>query len=169
MMVLDVKTASKRVLANGSYPVWSPDGRRVAFVDRCRLWLVPARGGKRTRSHLARRAAATAILPGHPMDAGSPRRHHSCRRGALALLVFTPDGKRHSHVRSIRAAAVRWPRDCGRLFLYEGRDMGMGWIVHGAHGAPRLVRPTASLLIGAADDLRVGVPGVGAPAAKSTR
>jgi Tol biopolymer transport system component len=33
----------------GEYASWSPDGRTVAFVDRERLWAVPAAGGPRRR------------------------------------------------------------------------------------------------------------------------
>lgn len=30
---------------SGRYPTWSPDGRTIAFIDRERLWAVPAAGG----------------------------------------------------------------------------------------------------------------------------
>src|SRR6266545_2513860 len=38
---------------SGRHPSWSPDGRTIAFVDRERLWAIPADGG--TRRRLSRR------------------------------------------------------------------------------------------------------------------
>jgi Tol biopolymer transport system component len=33
------------LIRTGQYPTWSPDGRTIAFIDRERLWTIPAEGG----------------------------------------------------------------------------------------------------------------------------
>jgi Tol biopolymer transport system component len=142
VVVLNVKTGRKHVLGSGSYPVWSPDGREVAFVDRCRLWLVPARGGKRMPLTPRTKGSCHSDLAWSPDGRWIASTVTKAAGGeTVSLFVVTPDGKRPSRVRSIRAAAVRWPRDCEQLFFYEGHDVGwVGWIVHGAGGAPRFAR-----------------------------
>ena len=141
--ILNLATGGKRRLTIGTYPVWSPDGGRIAFVDRCRIWLIPAKGGKRKPitprptgnkcisdlrwSPDGRWIAATASS-GNGVD-GDP-------------LVARSDGKRQYEARLIRPAAVRWPRDCTRLFFYPVPHLDLdvvpgGWIVHGPRGLPR--------------------------------
>jgi Tol biopolymer transport system component len=46
LAVADAASGAVTPLApSGQYPTWSPDGRTIAFIDRERLWAVPAAGG----------------------------------------------------------------------------------------------------------------------------
>jgi Tol biopolymer transport system component len=50
LAVADVASGAVTPLTpSGRYPSWSPDGRTIAFIDRERLWAVPAEGGARRR------------------------------------------------------------------------------------------------------------------------
>ncbi len=51
---------------SGRYPTWSPDGRSIAFVDRERLWAVPAEGGAPRR--LGNRKIDEAAAPSWSPD-----------------------------------------------------------------------------------------------------
>jgi Tol biopolymer transport system component len=46
LAVADVASgAVTPLISRGQYPTWSPDGHTIAFIDRERLWIVPAEGG----------------------------------------------------------------------------------------------------------------------------
>jgi len=50
LVVVDTTDGSVTALAgSGQTPVWSPDGRTIAFIDEHRLFVVPATGGARRR------------------------------------------------------------------------------------------------------------------------
>ena len=136
--VLNIATGDKRVLTSGSYPVWSPDGKSLVVTDRCRLWLVPAKGG--TRTALTPRVKDADQWQCQSDLAWSPdgRWIAWTANDGSRLSVVNPRVRRETRVYPIRAAAVRWPRDCRRLFFYQRPDRdSVGWIVHGARGIPR--------------------------------
>ena len=154
--VLNIATGSKRVLTTGFYPAWSPDGKQIAVANRCRLWLVPAKGGKRTALTPRSKNRCDSDL------AWSPDRRWIASTATFAtnqeeweesLYTTSPNGKRRSReALLIRPGSVRWPSNCGRLFFYRSLSMvtlsdpsdpnsdiiaSAGWIVHGPKGAPR--------------------------------
>ncbi len=142
--VLNIATGNKRMRTTGSYPVWSPDGKSLVVTDRCRLWLMPVKGGKRTplTPRTKNNYECQSDLAWSPD--GRSIAWTEGDANALWFSVVTPEGRHESRVRPISAAAVRWPRDCQRLFFYQSRYVGrVGWIVHGARGAPRFARPPA--------------------------
>jgi Tol biopolymer transport system component len=143
--VLDLITGAKRTLTIGEYPAWSPDGTRLAFVDRRRIWLIPAKGGKRT-----------PITP-RPKESTFPEDLDWSPDGrwiagtdpdTTVPLVTRPDGRYQHQALLIRPTSVRWPRDCKHLFFYRMadytdytfNDFTPGWIVHGPQGIPRFTR-----------------------------
>jgi Tol biopolymer transport system component len=140
--ILNVDTRSRRELTTGSYPAWSPDGTQVAVVDRCRIWLTPPKGGKRTA--ITPRPAGCLVSPAWSPDGRWIAADHTYAPVVLPL-VTRFDGKRQNTARPIPPAAVRWPRDCKRLFFYrkprnDGTTNQVGWVVHGPQGLPRFVR-----------------------------
>jgi Tol biopolymer transport system component len=147
--VLDLATEGTRRLTTGTYPVWSPDGTRIAFVDRCRIWLIPAKGGKRTLI-TPRPWSDTCVA-----DLGwSPDGRWLAATDDNGIefqpLVARYDGRKQHVARRIRPAAVRWPRDCKRLFFYPTPNNyselpAAGWVVHGPRGLPRFARVSAPI------------------------
>jgi TolB protein len=150
--VLDLNTGGTRKLTTGSYPVWSPDGTRLAFVDRCRIWLMLAKGGKRTPI-TPRPTGSTCPTD---LDWSPDGRWIATTTSSHRFpLVARSDGKRQYGARFIQAATVRWPRDCKRLFFHRMPDnagVGWGWIVHGPKGIPRLARVPARAIVGSQAD-----------------
>ena len=144
--VLDLVTGGKRRLTTGTYPAWSPNGTQLAFVDRCRILLIPAKGGKRT-----------PLTPrpknddGCPTDLGwSPdgRWIAATTSSSSWPPVTRVDGARQHTAPSVRPAAVRWPQDCKRLFFYRTPEhYRAGWIVHGPRGLPRFARVPARAIV----------------------
>ena len=153
--VLDLATGHTRRLTTGAYPVWSPDGTRIAVVDNCRISLIPAKGGKRTP--ITPRPQHGACLADLGCWSTSGPQTGACladlgwspdgrwiaaidTEGSLPL-VARPDGKQPSLARRIWPTAVRWPHDCMRLFFFPTPDLGAaglaGWIVPGPRGFPR--------------------------------
>jgi Tol biopolymer transport system component len=50
LVVVDVATGTtRRLVRSGDSPHWSPDGHTISFVDKERLWVIPADGGTRRR------------------------------------------------------------------------------------------------------------------------
>lgn len=67
LAVADVGSGAVTSLTpTGQYPTWSPDGRTIAFVDRERLWAVPAEGGAPRR--LGNRKIDEAAAPSWSPD-----------------------------------------------------------------------------------------------------
>jgi Tol biopolymer transport system component len=67
LAVADVASGTVTPLApSGRYPSWSPNGRTIAFVDRERLWAVPAEGGAPRR--LGNRKIDEAAAPSWSPD-----------------------------------------------------------------------------------------------------
>ena len=143
--VLNLKTGVKRRLTTGTYPVWSPSGTRLAFVDRCRIWVMPATGRKRaplTPTPRAKLGECVAQLGWSP-DGRWIAATASVGDETYPLVVRS-DGKHRYRARLIRPPAVRWPRNCKRMFFYPVPDWGwVGWIVHGPQGLPRFARVPA--------------------------
>jgi TolB protein len=152
--VLDLITGGKRRLTTGSYPAWSPDGTRLALVDRCRIWLISATGDRRHPIMSRPRDDCLADLDWSP----DGRWIAATTSSQSFPLVATSDGKRQHHARLIPAAAVRWPPDCKWLFLYrmppDNAAAGWGWIVHGPKGVPRLAPVPARAIVGSQADWR---------------
>jgi Tol biopolymer transport system component len=91
-------TRSRR-LASGQDPSWSPDGRRLAFIDNCRLLTIGRNGkGKRRLSRKGELVVAEAWAPKGNLIAyvaGTNPRHCSpAVPGNLRLETVTADGKR---------------------------------------------------------------------------
>ena len=153
--VLDLGTGHDRRLTTGSYPAWSPDGTQLAFVDRCRIWLMPTKGGKRTPLTYPR---PRADIEDCVTDLGwSPdaRWIAASTNASWFPLVTRPGGKRRYEAPFIRPAAVRWPKDCKRLFFYPfTNSYRVGWIVHGLQGLPRFARVPAPEYVGLELDWR---------------
>jgi hypothetical protein len=138
--LLDVLTGRKRRLTTGTEPVWSPGGTRIAFADRCRLWLVPANGGKRTPVTPRPKGQRCLITPDWSPDGRWIAARDSYGNGLPVVTRF--NGKSQRLARPIRPAAVKWPRDCKRVFFYAMPHYStsaaqVGWVVHGPQGLPR--------------------------------
>jgi TolB protein len=151
--VLDLDTGGTRRVTTGSYPVWSPDGTRLAFVNRRRIWLIPAKGGKRTP--ITPRPTESTF----PTDLDwSPdgRWIAASDSDTTVPLVTRPDGRYQHQALQIRPASVRWPRDCKHLFFYRmtpyARHAMPGWIVHGPRGIPRFAPVTRRVFVGSQAD-----------------
>jgi TolB protein len=138
LLILDTVDGTVKPLADsGSKPVWSPDGRNVAFVDENRLFIVPAAGGTRRRLGILRvgEFAAPAwspdsqrvayISPGNGLDVytlwtiradGSGGRRVAQRVGEDSPR-WSPDGS--------RIAFLRWLPHEGKA-VYTIRNDGTG-------------------------------------------
>jgi Tol biopolymer transport system component len=84
----------RRLVRNGNSASWSPDGRRIAFVRKGGIYIVPARGG----------SARRIVKPGPWVEnfgGGRVRSHGS------ALPVWSPDGRQVAFVRSGHGGEVR--------------------------------------------------------------
>jgi len=168
--ILDLATGATRTLTTGTYPAWSPNGTRLAFVDRCRIWLIPAKGGKRTAITVRPRAGTCASdlawSPDGRWIAATANDGFSPPKGGLSFipLVARSDGTHQYRLWPIWASKVRWPLDCKRLFFYRTPNgptpsgyLGLvgatvGWIVPDPRGRPRFARvPTNKILEANAD------------------
>ena len=108
--LLDMLTGRKRRLTTGTEPAWSHDGTRIAFVDRCGLWLIPAKGGKPTQITPRPKRQQCLAAP-----AWSPDGRWIATKDNYAVWIL-PHVTRHNGTAQnqallIRPAAVRWPRD----------------------------------------------------------
>jgi len=157
--ILDLVDGKQRTLTSGTYPVWSPDGTRLAFVERCRIWVIPARGGQRAAVTVPPRAGTCASDLGWSPDgrwiAAIANDGFSPPKGGLSMipLVARADGKHQYRLWPISAFEIRWPRDCKHLFFYPKpnidpkpnldfrlNDAVVGWIVPDPRGRPRFAR-----------------------------
>jgi Tol biopolymer transport system component len=147
--VLNLSTGSKRRLTSGSYPVWSPDGRRLAFVDRCRIWVMPPKGGNRTPLTPRSRPKSGECVSQLGWSPDGRWIAATAGDGNIGYpIVARSDGKQQHRARLIRPATVRWPRDCKRMFFYPVPEWDwVGWIVHGPQGIPRFARVPARSII----------------------
>jgi Tol biopolymer transport system component len=89
----------RRRLASGQDPSWSPDGRRLAFIDNCRLLTIGSNGkGKRRLSRKDELVVAEAWAPKGNLIAyvagTNPRQCGPAAPGNLRLETVTADGKR---------------------------------------------------------------------------
>ena len=89
----------RRRLASGQDPSWSPDGRRLAFIDNCRLLTIGSNGkGKRQLSRKGELVVAEAWAPKGNLIAyvagTKPRYCSPAAPGNLRLETVTADGKR---------------------------------------------------------------------------
>jgi Tol biopolymer transport system component len=89
----------RRRLASGQDPSWSPDGRRLAFIDNCRLLTIGRNGkGKRPLSRKGELVVAEAWAPKGDLIAyvagTNPRHCAPAAPGNLRLETVTADGKR---------------------------------------------------------------------------
>lgn len=89
----------KRRLASGQDPSWSPNGRRLAFIDNCRLLTIGTNGkGKRQLSRNGDSVIAQAWAPKGNLIAyiagTSPSRCGGGSPASLRVQTVTGDGKR---------------------------------------------------------------------------
>jgi Tol biopolymer transport system component len=89
----------RRRLASGQDPSWSPDGRRLAFIDNCRLLTIRRNGkGKRRLSRNGELVVAEAWAPRGNLIAyvagTNPSHCGPAAPGNLRLETVTADGKR---------------------------------------------------------------------------
>lgn len=56
-------STSRRLVARGTYPRWSPDGRSIAYVDKNKIMLIPEKGGEAKVIATADRAKALCFSP----------------------------------------------------------------------------------------------------------
>ncbi len=89
----------RRRLASGEDPSWSPDGRRLAFIDNCTLLTIGSNGkGKRRLSRKGELVVAEAWAPKGNLIAyvagTTPRHCGPAAPGNPRLETVTADGKR---------------------------------------------------------------------------
>jgi dipeptidyl aminopeptidase/acylaminoacyl peptidase len=88
--------ASRQILASGSQPRWSPDGKWLAFMREDQLWLLSFEGGE-------------------------PRQVTSVPGGVTGPPVWSPDGRRIAFTARIPSATSSGPRVIRRLrYLLNG-------------------------------------------------
>lgn len=57
------KSSSRRLVEQGTYPRWSPDGKYIVYVDKNKIMLIPEKGGKPKVLATASRARALCFSP----------------------------------------------------------------------------------------------------------
>jgi Tol biopolymer transport system component len=97
--VLRADGTRRRRLASGQDPSWSPDGRRLAFIDNCRLLTIGKNGkGKRRLSRNGELVVAQAWAPKGNLIAyvagTNPSHCGPAAPGNLRLETVTADGRR---------------------------------------------------------------------------
>jgi len=130
--IIDVLTGSMRVLTRGGQPVWSPDGRRVAFVNSHGIAVIGIDGsGLRTLVHIP---AADAGGPVSWSPDGKTIAYWTTSYSAAAetasLMLVGAAG--HSQPRTLLKAPFdelerpEWARDSHSLLVSNGNGV---WIV----------------------------------------
>ncbi len=119
----------KRRLAPGRTPTWSPDGRRLALIDNCKLITIGRNGkGRRLLSRTGESVIGVAWSPkGGTLAYLAGTSPHRCGGGPpnLRLKTVTADGKR-VHILARESAASRmfpaipvWTYDGKRILVVE--------------------------------------------------
>jgi TolB protein len=87
-----------------SNPVWSPDGRRIAFESNWQLWVMNADGSGQLR---LTRTRTRNLAPSWSPD-GRKIAFESKRDGQAEIYVMNPDGSGQRNLTRTRGWQERW-------------------------------------------------------------
>lgn len=131
-------THVQRLARKGGGPLWSPSGRKIAFIAKG-LWVMTASGSRKTMvSH------TWCYGPGAETMAWSPNgRLIACVNHANRLVIFNLRTKRDRTVKSIGfAGQFVWAPNSNELLVEAGPHNAL-WRVPVRNGKPRVVIGTA--------------------------